>query len=142
MQVLLRKPLGKEPVSDIIVIIFWLIFGIGFPVLFFSTKLIIEVRADALYIRFFPFHFTFERYPYERIKKFKVVTYHPIKEYGGWGIRYGKHGKAYNIRGNRGVKIEFIDGKRLLIGSQKPEEFVSSLEAVSGKEREIYLKEE
>jgi hypothetical protein len=39
-------------------------------------------------------------------------------EYGGWGIKYGKMGKAYNVSGNRGVQLEFTDGKRLLIGSQ------------------------
>ena len=137
IQIVLKIPFGKEPVSNVVVIIFLIIFGIGFPFLFLSTNLLIEVRSDALYIRFFPFHVSFKKFPYEKIKKFKIVTYHPLKDYGGWGIRYGKNGKAYNIRGNRGVQIEFIDGERILIGSQKPEEFVNSLEIVSGKNREI-----
>jgi len=71
-QVLLRTPLGREPVSDAVVIIFWLIFGMGFPLLFLLTRLVIEVRADALYICFFPFHVSFKKFPYEKIKKFLI----------------------------------------------------------------------
>jgi hypothetical protein len=48
-------------------------------------------------------------------------------------IRYGKNGKAYNISGKRGVQFEFLDGKRLLIGTQKPKELIQALDTVSGK---------
>ncbi len=51
-----------------------------------------------------------------------------MKEYGGWGIRYGMKGMAYNVSGNRGVQLEFETGKRLLIGSQRPEELVSQIQ--------------
>ena len=54
-------------------------------------------------------------------------TYSPITEYGGWGIKWGSGGKAYNVSGNRGVQQEFTDGKRLLIGSQKPEQLDSAI---------------
>jgi len=36
-------------------------------------------------------------------------------------------GKAYNVSGNRGVQLEFTDGKCLLIGSQKPEQLDSAI---------------
>jgi hypothetical protein len=137
IQILLGTPFGKEPVPNLVVIIFWLIFGIGIPFLFLSMKLVTEVRLDGLYIRFFPFHFSFKKFSFEKIKKFKVLIYHPFREYGGWGIRYGKQGKAYSVKGNRGVQIEFIDGKQILIGSQRPEEFVNALEIVMGKQKEI-----
>ena len=57
-----------------------------------------------------------------------VHTYDPIGEYGGWGIKYGKMGKAYNVSGNRGVQLEFADRKSILIGSQKPEQLDSAIE--------------
>lgn len=41
------------------------------------------------------------------------------RDYGGWGIRYGRKGKAFNVFGSRGLQLEFTNGKRLLIGSQK-----------------------
>jgi hypothetical protein len=88
-----------------------------------------EVRADGLYVKFFPFHWSFQRIPLENLKGIAVTTYRPILDYGGWGIRYGIAGKAYNVSGNRGVKLTFFKGRSLLIGSQQPEELAEALEA-------------
>jgi hypothetical protein len=56
-------------------------------------------------------------------------TYRPILEYGGWGIRYSPFGKgwAYNISGNQGVQLELMNGKRILIGSQRAEELARTI---------------
>ena len=59
------------------------------------------------------------------------MTYRPIMEYGGRGIRFGRQGMAYNVGGNRGVKIKLKNGKQALVGSQKPEELQRALERVS-----------
>ena len=58
------------------------------------------------------------------------MQYHPILDYGGWGIRWALKGKAYNISGNNGVRLDFYDGKHLLIGSQRSEEFAASIEEI------------
>jgi hypothetical protein len=64
------------------------------------------------------------------IKVVEVVTYRPIADYGGWGIRSGRDGvRVLNARGNRGVRLTMIDGSRLLIGSQHPEALASALES-------------
>jgi len=80
------------------------------------------------------FHF-----PLALIKSFRVRTYKPLDEYGGWGIKgWDKH-RVLNMKGNRGVELS-IDklGKRqamdMMIGSQKPEELATVL-------RELGLKE-
>lgn len=65
----------------------------------------------------------------DSIRHSEVRTYSPLKEYGGWGIRYGSNGKAYNVSGNQGVQLEFRDGKRLLVGSQLPLELLNALRA-------------
>jgi hypothetical protein len=114
-------------------IMIWVIFGLFFPALFYSFKLVTEVRYDGLYVRFFPLHFHAHKISFEEIKTYEIRKYSALKEYGGYGIRYGKNGKAYNISGNRGVQFEFLDGKRLLIGTQKPEELIQALDTVSGK---------
>ena len=87
--------------------------------------MIITVRDDGLYIQFFPF--SQKLISFNNIKTCEVRTYSPIKEYGGWGIRYGKKGKAYNISGNKGVQLDFYEGQPLLIGSQKPEELAQAI---------------
>ena len=59
----------------------------------------------------------------------EVCAYRPIRDYGGWGVRWGAGGIAYNARGNRGVQLVLKTGKRVLIGSQRPEELIAAIEA-------------
>jgi hypothetical protein len=122
-QLVLGQPWGGKPLSDTALAIIgplWILFGVGLAYLFYSSKLITEVREDGLYVRFFPL--THQRIPFGEIEDCEVRTYSPIREFGGWGIRYGRRGKAYNVSGNRGVQLQLSNGKRLLIGSQRPEE--------------------
>lgn len=55
------------------------------------------------------------------MEKCYVRTYSPIREYGGWGFRQalGEKGKAYNVKGNKGIQIQLKTGKNILIGTQK-----------------------
>ncbi len=63
------------------------------------------------------------------IVRIEVVSYRPLMDYGGWGIRVGRDGeRVLNARGNRGVRIELTDGTRLLIGSQRPEALAVAIE--------------
>jgi hypothetical protein len=63
------------------------------------------------------------------IVRLEVVSYRPLADYWGWGIRSGRDGeRVLNARGNRGVRLELADGTRLLIGSQRPEELALVLE--------------
>ncbi|WP_321418122.1 DUF6141 family protein [uncultured Methanomethylovorans sp.] len=127
-QLIFHKPFGTNPTSDTGVSILLVLFGILLPIFMNSLKLITEVRQDGLYVRFYPFHLSFRHYPYESINSYKVREYSPLKEYGGWGIRYGWKGKAYNVSGNRGVQLELKNGNYLLIGSQRPEELISQMQ--------------
>jgi hypothetical protein len=63
------------------------------------------------------------------IQRIEVVSYRPLADYGGWGIRSGRDGeRVLNARGNRGVRLDLIDGTRLLIGSQRPEALAVAIE--------------
>jgi hypothetical protein len=129
-QIVFGTPFGSKPAPDAVMWIFWIIFGISFPLLFYATRLIVKVSGDAIYVRFFPFHLRFQKIPLAKLKDMKYVrTYSPIKDYGGWGIRYGLKGKAYNVSGNRGVQLELLNGERILIGSQKPEELAVAIDS-------------
>lgn len=132
-QLIFDKPYGTNPTSDTGISILLILFGILLPLFMYSLRLITEVRQDGLYVRFYPFHLSFRNYPYESINSYKVREYSPLKEYGGWGIRYGMKGMAYNVSGNRGVQLEFKNGKKLLIGSQQPEELVSRIQVAINK---------
>jgi len=132
-QIIMDKPFGQNPAPDVGVVIIAVIFGLAFPSLFYAINLTTEVRSDGLYVRFFPFHLKFRRIAAESLTRYEVQTYRPIRDYGGWGIRYGRGGKAYNVSGNCGVMLELSDGGRLLIGSQKPEELANAINLALGK---------
>lgn len=126
-QLILGIPFGNNPAPDSVMVVLAIVFGIGLPLFMYTTNLTTEVRSDGIHIRFFPFHLSFRKIATEEIRGFEACTYSPIKDYGGWGIRFGRKGKAYNVSGNRGVQLELSNGKHLLIGSQKPEELAEAL---------------
>lgn len=117
----------RESEYDLVLILIFLFAGIGLPLLFYFCKLITEVRFDGIYFRFFPFHLSFYKIAFHDLKSYQAVTYDPIGDYLGWGIRYSHKGKAYNVSGNRGVQVELVNGKRILFGSQRPEEFKQAI---------------
>lgn len=96
-------------------------------VLGFLLRLETRVEKDMLSVRLTPFGP--RRIALGDVVRAEVRTYHPLREYGGWGIRWGRDGMAYNARGNRGVQLELKDGRRVLIGSQEPERLLAAVRA-------------
>ena len=129
-QLVFHVPWGNHPMPDSMLVWFGPLMigvGIGIFVLFLKARLITEVRGDGVYIRYIPFHRRFHWYFFDTIVKAEAVTYSPMRDYGGWGIRYGRLGKAYNVSGNRGVNITFTNGTKLLIGSMQPEALADAI---------------
>ncbi len=131
-QLYLGVPFGDEPASDRTLLGLTLIFGILLPAFFFSIKLTTRVRPDGIYVRFFPIHLKFTKIRFSELRNYQSVRYNPLRDYGGWGIRYGSGGKAYNISGDQGISLEFVNGKKLLIGTQHPQEMLGAIITASG----------
>lgn len=72
------------------------------------------------------------RIPLSRIRSATAVTYDPVAEFGGYGIRSSGRGAAYIASGNRAVEIELQDGRKVLIGSQRADELEGKIRAVTG----------
>ncbi len=87
-----------------------------------SFKLQTRIDSAGVHYRMKPIHWKEQTIPWDEIDQIFVRKYSPIKEYGGWGIRFGRNGKAYNVKGNYGIQIVKKNGKRLLLGTQQPEE--------------------
>ena len=98
-------------------------------ILVLSFKLETQIKRDGVYARFFPLHLSFRKYTWDMISESYVRQYSPLGEYGGWGIRYGLGGagKAFNISGNKGLQLVFTNNKKLLIGTNNPEELTDAL---------------
>lgn len=93
----------------------------------FSLRLTTEVRADGIYLKMWPIHRSFRRIPWSEIEHYEARQYRPLREFGGWGVRWTPGKIAYNVRGNRGVWVERTDERSVLVGSQRPEEFVEAI---------------
>jgi len=87
-----------------------------------------EVTSEGVRVRFGYFVPLYVRtIRLEDIDTVEAVTYRPIADYGGWGIR-GLPGRiALNARGDRGVLLTLLRGGTVLIGSQRPEELAASI---------------
>ena len=134
-QVVIGEPFGDNPASDGWLIAIVVVFGMGLPAFILSISLRTEVRRDAVLVRLWPIHRNWVRIPVATVHEAAAVTYSPIREYGGWGLRYGPNGKAYNVRGNRGVRIVHGSGERLLIGSQRADDLARAIAAARGEAR-------
>lgn len=134
-QLIMGQQWGSRPLPDTALLIVGPLFiSLGVVILYilYVLKLETEVRSDGLYVRFYPL--TSKSINFSEIVSCEARTYHPIKEYGGWGIRYGwRGGKAYNVSGNRGVQLVFRNGKKFLIGSQRPEELAQAIKERMGQ---------
>jgi len=108
---------------------------VGVDGLLIMARLITEVRGGGVYVRFIPFHFSFREILLEDVVKVEARRYRPIREYGGWGIRCGRKGRAYNMSGNEGVRIDYANGRHVLIGSQRSEKLAEAIGEVMRRRR-------
>jgi hypothetical protein len=126
LQILGGEPWGDRPMSDVGLLgafAFCLLFGLVLLLLFAKMKLIVVVEPGAMLLRFAPLHRDFKRFDLAEVETHRALTYRPIREYGGWGIRLVPGGRAYNVSGDRGVRLDFPDGTHVLVGSRRAEEF-------------------
>jgi hypothetical protein len=112
-------------------LVIFLVFGVALPSMLFSMNLITEVRTDGVCLKYVPFHRTFRCFAYSEIATINVRTYRPVAEYGGWGLRSGRAGRAYNVSGDQGLQIVMKTGDRILIGTQQPEALMRTVASVA-----------
>ncbi len=134
-QIWLGKPFGNSPMSDqalIVTFILTFLLVTGLNVLLATARLMIHIDKRLISYRFAPFHRDFRRIAWNNVREAEVVTYRPIRQYGGWGIRLGKEGKAFNVSGNKGLQLVMNNGERLLIGTSNEKELTAFLSGIFG----------
>lgn len=128
-QIYFGEPFGDNPVSNaaLVAITIGLLL---LTVLFAYMRLETTLTSDGVCYRFFPFQFTARTITWDRISKAFVRQYNPILEYGGWGLRFGifGSGRAVNVSGNKGLQLVYDEGRKLLIGTRKPDELQQALQ--------------
>ena len=95
-------------------------FGLLF--LMHQSRLYVSIDPKGLYYRFPPFVSQERKLTLGDLSEIYVRKYRPLWEYGGWGYRYRfRAGRALSVNGNTGLQLVLKNGKRLLIGTQRPE---------------------
>jgi hypothetical protein len=125
-QLVLGIPWGDSPMKDLDLVIFassiglstWIVF-----LVFFLAKFTIRITDEGIFVKFPPFQFKNKHISPESILRYEIRRYRPLWEYGGFGVKESirKSGKAYIATGNHGLQIYLNDGKKLLLGTQKPD---------------------
>ncbi|PKO18659.1 hypothetical protein CVU37_04540 [candidate division BRC1 bacterium HGW-BRC1-1] len=93
-----------------------------------------QVRTRGLYVRLMPF--PWRHVPASEITTHEATSFRPLRDCGGYGMHKNFLTKttSYNARGNRGVRIELTDGKRLIIGSQTPDRLARAISQLRGSD--------
>ena len=99
-----------------------------------SNILLVSTRVSNadVYVRLgWLFPMIWKRISLKDILESRCVTYRPLRDAGGWGMRFGRfEGRScryYNARGHEGVLIE-TPKRRYIIGSQTPERLGAAIE--------------
>ncbi len=109
-------------------------------VLFNFFKLKTRIDEKGVYYQYLPFHFSYRFLPWDSISKCYVRNYNAIFEYGGWGLKFSfrkSKGKSFTVKGAIGLQLELLNGKKILIGTQKKEEIQRTLETYRDKNEMI-----
>ncbi len=125
-------PAGNNAMSNTMLIIFG-VFMAALAYLMWTSNLQTWFYKDKIVYRFYPFHFKDHEIKWSDVKSATMVSYSPIKDYGGWGIRFGSKGNAYNVKGNIGLRLEMKKGLSILFGTQQADEMLQALQQAGKK---------
>lgn len=92
-----------------------------------QSKLTLKINAEGLSYRYIPFHFRPSFFNWLAIEKAYIRKFDAFSEYGGYGVKvrlwFKFRDKAYILNDkNRGLQLEFKNGKKLLFTSNKIED--------------------
>jgi hypothetical protein len=128
-QVFLGHTWGKHPMSNADVIgwtvFLWLIY---FRLI--TVRLVTEVRPGELSIAMRGL-WRLRRVPLKGIQSVETIAHDIARDYGGYGIRVIREGKAYVARGHQGVRITLASGEKLVVGSERPDELAATVRAAA-----------
>lgn len=121
-----------EGVAPSVLIVPLVVVAIG--ALFAFARLVVDVDREEITVAF---HMLApkRRISLSTVRRAEATKYRPLLDYGGYGVRLGFRGWAFNVSGDEGVLVEMKDGSRLMIGSQRPNELETAI-ARALRERE------
>lgn len=127
-QIILNYPLGKKPIDNTVLTLLTILV-IFFFFLLTTCSLKTRITSERIYVKYFPFHWFFKSYKRDAIKHIEIIERDPLRDFGEWGFKTGffRKNNVFYISGKHGIFIEFNDGKKIIIGTKKPNEIFQIL---------------
>lgn len=136
-QAILGQPFGNEPGPT------WVLAGASaflflLPVVLTLTsgRLDVEVWEDHLFVGFGPVRMLKKTMTYDEIERAESITYRPIRDFGGWGVRFRPGKTAWSVGGNKAVKISLTNEKIFYVGSRFPHRLAERIQMAQAKRRQ------
>jgi hypothetical protein len=123
--------IGEVPPPEWLLVMMWALFGVGLPLFFTVSRMVTVVDEHRVTVLFTPLRWHHKELEVDRIQSCQPLTYHPLKHFGGWGVRNRRGTRALTMCGNRGVLL-IVDNAHWLIGSGRPEELCSAVRKARG----------
>lgn len=119
-QVVLGHRFGTDPVPDWVLTTVWAVAGMILPLWLAALRLVTRVDGRGVEVRFRP-PLSGRLFPLDEIVRCEQVRYLPIREFSGWGIRWGSR------RGDVAVELTLRQGFRFAVGSQRPDDLEAAI---------------
>jgi len=128
--------LGSEPGASILLGVLGVVF-----VMFYGGQRT-RVSRDEITIRYGIAGIRVLRCVMPEVTSVSVRSFSPLREFGGYGIRFSGSTTAYFLGGTRGVQVERSGKRSLLIGSSHPQRLAAVIAALRGVQVSIHSQEE
>ncbi|MEQ9403051.1 MAG: hypothetical protein RIM99_05655 [Cyclobacteriaceae bacterium] len=114
--------------DDYVGLIIAVVVTVGIMILLSTATLQVTIDERAIYYKFPPFVNSEKKITKEDIEEMYIRKYKAIIEYGGYGYRFRfRSGRALNVAGNTGLQLVLKNGKKILIGTQRPDYMESAI---------------
>ncbi len=124
-QVVLGHPWGREPMSNGRVIgwtiFLWLVYA-----RLLTVSLVTEVRGGELALKLKGL-WRVRRIPLSSIRSVETIVVDPLRDYGGYGIRSTRWGKAYVAGSTEAVRLTLAGDEEIVVGSRRAKELAAAL---------------
>jgi len=125
---------------ETMMIIMGLLFALTFAcIITFVVKFETRITSDGVYYKYPPMVWKWKKVAYEELEDYRFRRYNAFTEFGGLGYKKKLFKKYHAIilKGDKGLELIFKNGKKLLLGTQKPDAMRLALKKARGDEPEL-----
>ncbi len=92
----------------------------------------VSVSPNKISVRLGMFNWKLLELSPDQIISAEVAHFNPLRDFGGWGIRFSRSRKGFFFEGNQGVLITPTKGMPVLIGSNQPQDLLQAVQTAMG----------